>query len=394
MLIFAFWLSLFILAFIYVVYPCLEMLRAILLAKSYQVRPYTPSITVLIAAYNEQRCIQTRIENILSLDYPAELVTIVVASDGSDDGTCKIVEEMHCPNVQLLKLPRSGKGVAINAAAAAAQGDVLVFTDANSHFRSDALRQLVQPLADERVGGVAGNQVYTSNANHSTAADGEQMYWSFDRWLKTAQSAAGSVTSATGAIYAIRRSLFQSVPQFVMDDFFISTGVVFQGYRLVFAPKAIALEPVAADAQTEYQRKIRVAHQGLAAVMYRRSLLNPLRYGWYSWQLLSHKVLRRLGIIPLLVLFVASLLAVREGTFFQMALFLQITFYLLAAVPLFNRSSTKKQAKFFTVPYFFCLANVAAGIAVWRLLRGRQIEFWQPERHQTTVPANMSTTST
>ena len=393
MLILAFWLSLLFLVYIYLGFPLLVMLRARLLRKSYRANPHTPSVSVLIAAHNEQACIQERVENLLAQDYPSALLEILVASDGSEDRTCEVVAEMAYLNVQVLKLPRIGKAAALNAAANVARGEVLVFTDANTHFRTDALRQLVQPLVDEQVGAVAGHQIYTSNHEFSAASDGEQMYWNYDRWLKAAQSAAGNVTSATGAIYAIRRALYQPVPPFVMDDFVISTGVVEQGFRLVFSPNAVALEPVAANAQAEYERKVRVAHQGLAAVLFRRRLLNPLRYGWYSWQLLSHKVLRRLAIVPLLVLMVANAMLLEAGNLFQIAFAIQAVFYFLAAVPLVSKSNALAQSRVFTLPYFFCLANVAAGVAAWRLLRGQRLGQWEPERHQPQLPANLSSPS-
>jgi len=330
MLILTFSLCSIALAYIYVGFPLLVLLRGTLFSKPYQTRPFTPSVSVLIAAYNEEDCILARIENLLALDYPTYMLEVLIASDGSDDRTCEIVSNLDSPHVKLLELSRAGKGAALNAAAAAANGDVLVFSDANTHFAVNALRELVQPFVDAQVGGVAGNQIYTKSYHVGAAADGEQAYWNFDRWLKQAQSASGNVTSATGAIYAIRRWLFQPVPQFVMDDFFISTGVPAQGYRLVFASKAIALESVAADAHVEFQRKIRVAQQGLAGVRLRSQLLNPLRHGWYAWQLLSHKVLRRMAIFPLLGLFTTNLLLLDRSVWFQMAIALQGLFYVLA----------------------------------------------------------------
>ena len=303
----------------------------------------------------------------------------MIVSDGSDDGTDDIVARYLDRGVELVPLPRVGKAAALNAAAARARGEILVFSDANSMFARDAVRALVAPFADPAVGGVAGNQCYAAGGDATTAA-GERGYWSFDTALKRAESAAGNVISATGAIYAIRRDLFRPVPEGVTDDFVTSTRVIAQGYRLVFAQDAVATEPVGASAEVEFGRKVRVMTRGLRSVLVMRELLNPFRHGFYALQLLSHKVLRRLSVVPLLAIAVSSPFLWGSGLPYREATAAQALLYGLGGAGILFRRTAVGRWWPLAIPAFFCLVNVAALRALWNLVSGRRIERWEPER--------------
>ncbi len=274
------------------------------------------------------------------------MLEIVIASDGSDDGTDTIVasyEERDGRAVRLLSLPRRGKAATLNAAVERTRGEILVFSDANSMYAPDAVRRIVRPFADSAVGGVAGDQRYLTDRSVDGIAHGEDSYWSFDRRLKKAESASGSVISATGAIYAIRRPLFAPVRADVTDDFYTSTGVIAQGRRLVFAPDAVAYEPTAASGGDEFGRKVRVMTRGLRGVIARRHLLNPFKHGFYAVQLFSHKVLRRLMLLPLALLLATSVLRWGEGWPYQVLTIVQIVLYALGIVGLLmSRTSVGK----------------------------------------------------
>jgi cellulose synthase/poly-beta-1,6-N-acetylglucosamine synthase-like glycosyltransferase len=384
---FLFWAALAVIVYSYAIYPLLVVLRGLLWVRPYTSAAVTPRVSLIIAAYNERASIAAKIDNILALDYPREQLEVLIASDGSNDGTDAIVRAYEGPHLRLLALPRQGKAAALNSAVAAAHGDILVFSDANSMYAPGALRALVRPFAAPEVGGVAGNQVYVKqHANAGITGAGEQSYWDFDRVLKQFQSRAGNVISATGAIYAIRRSLFHPVAAGVTDDFTISTGVIVQGSRLVFAPDAIAYEPVAGAGGVEFGRKVRVITRGLRAVQLRRTLLNPFRYGFYSLQLFSHKLLRRLVVFPLLLLLVTSSLLWNQGPLYQVATVAQLAFYGLAALGWALANTPLRRAKIFTLPFYFCMVNYAALLAALNVLRGNRIERWEPQR-QTNVKA-------
>jgi cellulose synthase/poly-beta-1,6-N-acetylglucosamine synthase-like glycosyltransferase len=377
-----FWIAVAVILFAYVFFPALVFVRGRLVRKPYKSAEITPTISMVIAAHNEEANISAKLDNILSLDYPREQLEVIIASDGSNDRTNEIVRGYAAENVNLLALPRQGKAPALDAAVAAAHGEVLVFSDANSMYGPEALRALARPFADPEVGGVAGNQVYLSKKSEGLSGDGEKSYWSFDRKLKQSQSKAGNAISATGAIYAIRRSLFRGVPVGVTDDFATSTDVIVQGYRLVFAPDAIAYEPVAGTGGLEFGRKVRVITRGLRGVLVvRRELLNPFRYGFYAFQLFSHKVLRRLVVFPLLLLLLISPLLWNQGLIYQVATVMQLAFYGCALLGLLLRNTPLGKLKLFTIPFFFCMVNIASLIAAVNLIRGHRIDFWEPQRH-------------
>ena len=378
-----FWISVGLILYAYLLFPLLVILRGLIWRKPYksQETDPLPLVSIIIAAYNEEKEIGSKLDNILSLDYPRDLLEVIIASDGSSDRTNAIVQSYESRGIRLLPLPRLGKAGALNAAVSASKGEVLVFSDANSMYRPDALRELVRPFADATVGGVAGNQCYLKKKEASSVGAGERSYWDFDRILKQFESRAGNTISATGAIYAIRRSLFQPVMEGVTDDFYTSTGVIAQGYRLVFAPEAIAYESVAGTGSKEFGRKVRVITRGLQGVFVaRRELLNPFRYGFYAIQLFSHKALRRLVVIPLILLFLVNPFLWQAGLFYQLAMVGQLAFYSLSLLGWLLDGTRLGRIKVFTLPYFFCLVNLAVLLATLNLMRGQQIKRWEPQR--------------
>ncbi len=374
-----FWGSAGLIFYTYFVFPLLTLLRGKLRPQFYRSADITPTVSMIIAAYNEAESIGAKLDNVLSLEYPRECLEVIVASDGSIDGTNEIVLGYAEQGIKLLPLPRQGKAPALNTAVAASTGEILVFSDANSIYAPDAIQALVRPFADPDVGGVAGNQVYLKGEPGGEGA-GEKSYWRFDRQLKQSQSQAGNAISATGAIYAIRRSLFQTVPDGVTDDFVTSTRVILQGYRLVFAPDAIAYEPVAKSSGRELGRKERVITRGLRSVWVNRTLLNPFQYGYYAIQVFSHKVLRRLVVFPLiLVLFISPLLWCR-GIVYKLATIVQFIFYGCALVGALFMETRIGRSKVFSIPFFFGLVNLASFKAIVNIIRGHRIDRWETQR--------------
>jgi hypothetical protein len=210
-------------------------------------------------------------------------------------------------------------------------------------------------------------------------ARGEQRYWAFDRALKRAESRGGNVISATGALYAIRRELFRPVPEGVTDDFAVSTAVVCQRRRLVFAAAAAAYEPVAASAGSEFARKVRVITRGLNAVLLRRELLDPRRHGFYALQLLSHKLLRRLMAVPLVVTAATGARLARCGRVYRLAAMAEAAAAGLGVTGLLIRRRARVP-RLLALPAYFCVVNVASLRAALNVVRGRTIDRWEPRR--------------
>ncbi len=380
-----FWASGITLAYAYLGFPALVLLRAALRPRPYHEADIEPSVTVVIAAHNEARVIQDKVTNLAAVDYPADRLEIVIASDGSDDGTPRLAREAGGNRVHVLDLPRVGKAAALKQALAKATGEVIVFSDANSMFDPNAIRVLVRPFADPEVGGVAGNQVYSRSAGGDSSTLGERGYWDLDRLLKVAQSKSGSVTGATGAIYAVRSALVDEIRDDVNDDFFISLGVIARGYRLVFAPGAVAYEDVTASVAETFARRVRVMVRGLRCVAVQPRLLDPRRHGFFSVQLVSHKVVPRLAAFPLAVLAVSSALLFRRGKMYRTAAAGQAAFYGLGLVGIAFARRPWSRRKLLALPAFFCLVNAASVVAVWHLLSGKSFARWQPGRRGEEV---------
>lgn len=377
-----FWSSLAAVAGTYVLFPAATLVRSFVAPRPYQRGAVGLSVTVVIAAHNEEATIGRKLDSVLGSRYDGAM-DVVVVTDGCTDRTASVVAGYAHRGVRLLELPRVGKHAALNAAVRTSRAEVLIFSDANGELAVDAVAKLVSPLADPEVGGVAGDQRYRDGGADDGVADGERSYWSFDRRLKRAESRAGNVVSATGALYAVRRELFQTVVSGVTDDFYVSTGVIAAGRRLVFADDAVVYEPPASSAGKEYGRKVRVMTRGLQGVVERRELLDPRRTGYYSVQLLAHKVLRRLMFVPLSVMAVTGVLAARRSPLLRLMAAGQIAGALAGAAGLALGRTSVRCPRALSLPAYFCLVNVAAAQAVLNVLTGRRIDRWATARDET-----------
>lgn len=377
----ALWLAIALVIYAYAGFPFLLTIRGAW-ARPIKKSPATPSVTLVIIAHNEEDVIADKLQNTLAQDYPAEKLEILVGSDGSDDGTNERVQDFAPQGVRLLACERQGKIGTLNETVAQATGEILVFSDANSMYDTGSLKAIASCFSDPSVGGVAGDQVYTTDKGNAGSL-GERLFWNFDRFLKRMQSRSGSVTSSTGAIHAVRRELFEPVPSGVCDDFLISTRVVAKGYRLVFEPDAIAYEEVAASDKAEFRRKSRIIARGIRGLWVMKTLLNPFVYGFYSFQLASHKLLRWSVIFLLPVIFLLSVMCASQGFVYQLLLGLQIVFYALALVGILLRNTPifrNKLAKIMAVPYFFCMANFSALSGWYQFIVGRRVDIWNSNR--------------
>jgi cellulose synthase/poly-beta-1,6-N-acetylglucosamine synthase-like glycosyltransferase len=252
-----------------------------------------------------------------------------------------------------------------------------VFTDADTLMKRNALKHLLEPFQDPSVGAVGGDYRYLSPASNSNE---EKTYWNYDRLLKRLQSAAGNMTSATGQIYAIRRSLFQPIPQKLVDDFYVSVQAPSAHARLVFAPRAIAFGTPAEAGRPEFDRKVRVVTGGLRTVWRVRHILNPFRYGFYAFQLFTHKVLRRLLVIPLLLITISTAVLFPVSWFYQAAGLGQLAFHSLAAAGYLFRNHRIGRLKILSLPFFFDLVNLACLVAFFNLIAGTRHDIWKPAR--------------
>jgi cellulose synthase/poly-beta-1,6-N-acetylglucosamine synthase-like glycosyltransferase len=310
-----FWTSLALIVHTLIVMPLLLVARALVrpaTATPNAGRPAGPArVTVVIAAHDEEPVIAQKIGNTLALDHPRELLDIVLACDGCTDATARVARQAArardaADRLEVLEVPRGGKNAALRAALARAEGDLLLFTDADARLAPDALRHLIAPLADPAVGGTAGRVVHDPAGGPS----GERSYWRAEDLLRTLQSRAGSMTSAAGVIYMVRRELVVAPPDGVTDDFWISVQVPLSGRRLLFVPEARADVPAAPALEDEFRRKVRIICAGLRGVLATRS---RFRGRFIDLQVVTHKALRRLLVAPGLVAVACGLRLARHG---------------------------------------------------------------------------------
>jgi cellulose synthase/poly-beta-1,6-N-acetylglucosamine synthase-like glycosyltransferase len=338
-----------------------------------------PAMTVLIAAHNEAKVVDAKIRNTLALAYPSDQLEVLLVSDGSTDETVEIARRYTRRGVRVLDLPRVGKALALNAGAAEARGDILVLTDANSLLEPDALYHIARNFADPEVGGVCGNKRFRAAAGADTTAEGEGLYWRYDKWQKEQETRIGSIFAADGTLHAVRRRLYVPIEDPAQaDDIAISTRVVLQGSRLVYEPAAIAWEEAPVEGLHEFRRKVRVTNHSVRALLNLRGAL--WSSGFYSVELVSHKLLRHLAPFFLLPLFFSNAALAGTHPLFDAMLALQGTFYTLAVAGALLRSTRAGRLRAVSVPYYFVLVNAAALLGVLSIARGRRLYAWTP-RH-------------
>jgi cellulose synthase/poly-beta-1,6-N-acetylglucosamine synthase-like glycosyltransferase len=383
-----FTLSAAVVVWVYAGYPLALALLGRLRPRPRQRAPCEPSLSIVVAAHDEVAVIADKVVNVWASEYPSDLIELIVASDGSEDGTVEAARRAGA--TQVLDLPRMGKLAALNRAAEVSSGEILVFTDADSLLEPGTLRELSSNFADERTGGVAANVVRCVAEDGRPVARGEGAYWRYERLLKRLEDRIGSVVSASGHLYAVRRSLFRpSTLTTGTDDFLISSQVVTGGSRLAFDERARVLVATPEQGHTELRRKIRVMNRGLRSAFALGWALLPTRTGLYGVEVVIHKILRRsVGFFVLAALLSSAVLAAGDPMWW-IALAPQLAFYALALVGALLAGTRWGQFKPLWIPYFFCLANLAAALSVLSLLAGVRFERWEPvgARGSTRSPA-------
>ena len=377
------WLSIGFLFYVYLGYPLLIACSTFLRFKKEEgtLEEYPP-VTMIIAAYNEEKVIRQKLMNALELDYPHTNLEIIVAADGSDDGTKSIVESFAPQGVILCYSPeRRGKMAAITRAVEAAHGEILIFSDANNYFSPYALRYLVDPFADPRVGGTTGAKHIRKEDDSLASSEG--LYWKYESWIKKNESIANTCTAAAGEILALRRELFPAdLSGVVNDDFYVLLSIIRQGFRIAYIPQAESWERVSRSAQDEIKRRARITAGRFQA------LANSLRWmPWNNpgavWQIFSHKYFRLfipfamlLALISNIGLAIGCLLgAGQRGFFYLWLLVLQILFYLLA---FFGRDINYRGSwKILYLPVFLVNSNLATLQGFFRHFRKEQDVSWE-----------------
>ena len=373
-LVWLFWMSIALVIYTYVGYPLVLWVLTRIRSRDARKSPTYPSVSIIVAARNEADKIRRKIEHSLALDYPPGRLEILVASDASDDGTDDIVGEYAGRGVRLVRAPqRKGKEHAQGLALAVATGDIIVMTDAATILEPDALRRMAENFADPSIGAVSSEDFLVDAAGNPTA---EGVYVKYEMWVRRLESRFHSIVGLSGSCFAIRRELCASWPSTLASDFMSALHAARAGYRAIADPSARGRFVAVASTQAEMRRKVRTFLRGITVLMANLDLLNPLRYGRFAFQLASHKLLRFLAPILLVVALVASGLA--GDTLLYGAFALQAAFYLLAwASGIFPRLQRQPLIR---VAHFFTMVQVAMLIAWMKYAMGQQQVTWEPSR--------------
>jgi cellulose synthase/poly-beta-1,6-N-acetylglucosamine synthase-like glycosyltransferase len=370
------------LVYTYVGYPLLVYLFARLRPKHVRRAEFLPSVTVLITAYNEEKAIRQKLENTFSIDYPAEKLEILVASDGSTDKTDEIVNEFAARGVKLFRQEgRKGKTFTQNKAVEKATGEIILFSDATTMYKTNVLREMMPNFADSSIGCVAGKLEYVDDSG-SNVGKGARSYWNYETFLKESESRACSLIGASGCLYAVRRSAYQPMYPEACSDFLICTVVYRQGLRSIYEPNAVCTEATNQKTDKEMQMRVRVIVQTFTDLWRNRRMLNPFHSGFYAVQLFSHKVLRYSVPLFLVLVFLSSLVLAFNSIFFQALFALQIAFYLTAFIGWIMEKNRVKVGVF-AIPLYFVLANLASVVAFYKFLHGENYARWEPIRETT-----------
>lgn len=378
-----FWIAAGLAVYVYAGYPVFLWLLKLLGGARAVARAadYEPSVTVIISAYNEAAVIRAKLANTVELDYPTDKLEVIAVSDASSDGTDDIVSSFGDPRVKLLRMSqRGGKTVGLNAAVKAARGDIVVFSDANAMYVCDAIRKMVRNFADAKVGAVVGESTYADGTGG--AQQSESLYWKYETGIKRLETQLGSTVGGDGAIYAIRRNLYRDMRPDALSDFVNPMQIVMSGYRCIYEPEARSVEEAGDGFDVEFRRKVRIVNRAWRAVWTLPALLNPLRFGLFSFKLISHKLLRWLMPLFMIATLVTNALILDEGPIYRWTFALQGLLYGLALLGYLARGWASLP-RALAVPYYFCLVNIASARGIIDAYRGQTYTTWATPRATT-----------
>ncbi len=369
-----FWGSVLAVLYTYFGYPLILLIisRYTRRDTSLAQRAYTPSVTLIITAHNEAARIENKLQNTLELEYPPESMEIIVASDASTDGTDETVRQYAQRGIRLVRSPRrAGKEFAQKCAIQEARGDVIVFSDVATILDRHAIRTIVSNFSDPKVGCVSSEDRFIDETGR---VSGEGAYVRYEMWLRSLETKVHSLVGLSGSFFAARRLLCLDWPADIPSDFNTLLNAIRHGYRGVNDPKSIGTYTNIKDETREFQRKVRTITRGISALMHDPSLMNPLRYGIFSWQIISHKLMRWLVPLFLVVTLVMNVILALQRRWYVLILSVQAAFYGLAL----SGSRHADRSLLLKIPYYFLQVNRAIAVAWLKYLKGERYVTWTP----------------
>ncbi len=373
-----FWLFLLLILYTYFGYPALLFLVSLFKKRPVRKGDVTPSVSIIIAVYNEEKIIKQKIENTLSLHYPKEKLEIIVVSDCSTDSTDQIVSQFETEGIRFLPLKqRKGKDYAQKEGISQSQGEILIFTDAAALLEKNAIGNIVRNFADSKVGCVTSEDRTLPDKKKKSE---EGNYVKYETILRRLESKVSSVAGLSGSFFAIRKKLCKGWSPRHTSDFFLAIRSVMAGYRAINDASSIAYYKTVPSLKHEFKRKVRTVATGLATLLHNLEILNPFRFGFFSLQVASHKFFRWLIPFFLFLVFLTNLYVVGESELYLFFLIAQMLFYFLAGVvflfPYLNR------IRAFRIPSFFCMVNLSIIVAWFEIIVGKTHSVWEPSQRE------------
>jgi cellulose synthase/poly-beta-1,6-N-acetylglucosamine synthase-like glycosyltransferase len=373
---YAFWFAAAILAYTYAGYPLWMYLRSRWHPRLQQQGSILPTVSIILAVHNGAALLRQKVTHLLSLDYPQDRMEIKIVSDGSTDGTDDILKEIRDPRIKCIRCPEhSGKAAALNLGMQSATGEILLFLDIRPWIENNALQLLLSNFADPRVGCVAGELVLCDDGHDAGAKAVGGLYWRYEQWIRNCEAKVDSPLGVYGGFYAVRRKLARALPEgTILDDMLQPLSIIRQGYRSVLDQRARVYDIWPKSLRGEFHRKVRTLagnFQLLQLAPWLLSRQNRLRF-----ELISHKLLRLLVPVLLLILLISSAILANRSGIYAGALTAQIVFYVLAAlgagrgIPVLMRIAAPASA--------FCVLNAAVVVGFYKFLftRGPLWKIW------------------
>jgi cellulose synthase/poly-beta-1,6-N-acetylglucosamine synthase-like glycosyltransferase len=373
-----FWIAALLLFYVYAGYPLLLAIIGLFVRSRRPEPGYCPQLSVLIAAYNEEEAIARKIEQTLALEYPAEKLEVLVLSDCSTDRTDEIVSSFPDKRVRLVRMTdRRGKTRAQNQGIKEATGEVIVFSDATAVYQSKALLYMACNYQDASVGAVSGRYQYFDPTGQSATGLGSVAFWNYENLIKKMQSRIRTITGCCGCIYSVRKTAYTELPADIISDLVQPLQAIKKGYRVVFEDRALAYEETTQSTSEEFAMRVRVVTRAMRGLLSVSDLLQPWKFAWTAFQLWSHKIMRWMVPLFLIVLLAANMMLLDLPSY-RLILALQLFFY--AAALLNMLLPLHRQWKPLGIPLFFCTLNAAALVSMVEICRGRKYVTWQTVR--------------
>ncbi len=357
----------------YIGYPIFMFICSKLVKRPLVSKEWLPEVTLVITAHNEERRIAQKLDNALELDYPPDKLRILVVSDASTDATDEIVGTFAGRGVGLLRIPeRNGKHFGQGRGIAAAATEIIVLSDATTFLDKNAIRLMVQNYADPAIGCVSGCDAIR---DHEDSSAGEGAYVRYEMALRRLESKVTSIIGASGSFFSVRKSMCDAWIDDMSSDFYLPIVCYLRGYRSILDERSIGYYSVLHDPAREYQRKLRTIVHGFEVFFHFKRALNPLRYGLFSIQLLSHKLCRWLVPFALIAAFVTNAALLQAGLLFEIAFVLQVSLYVLALAAYFIKPVQNLTT--FKIPLFFVMVNSSILVAWYKYLTGTKYVVWK-----------------